>query len=73
MPDNLQDRQNLTTRIKDKRKQIADYIAATEPRANRLTTTSIVCGAIATLLTAGPAVGGAKFYKGAHRGSRHFS
>jgi hypothetical protein len=63
MPDNPQDRQNLLTRIKEKRNLIADYIAATEPRANRLTTASIICGAIASLLTAGPAVGGPGFTK----------
>jgi hypothetical protein len=63
MPDDTQDRQNLIARIKDKRGQIAGYIATTEPRGNRLTTMSIVCGALAGLLTAGPAVGGPNFTK----------
>lgn len=63
MPEISPDRENLILRIKDKRAQISTYLASTEPRANRLTTASIVCGAIASLLTAGPAVGGPSFTK----------
>ncbi|MES2598486.1 MAG: hypothetical protein V4662_24335 [Verrucomicrobiota bacterium] len=63
MAETSPERENLILRIKEKRAQITTYLACTEPRANRLTTASIVCGAIASLLTAGPAVGGASFTK----------
>ncbi len=48
----------LMKRIRDKQRNIERYIETIEPRGNRLTTFNIVCGAIATLLAALPAIGG---------------
>ena len=49
---------NLMAKIRDKRLSIQSYIQTVEPRGNRLTTFNIICGAIATLLAALPAIGG---------------
>ena len=51
-------RDSLLTRIRDKRKRICAYMAATEVRSSRLTNTGIICSGLAALFTAGPAVGG---------------
>lgn len=61
MSDERQDQQNLTARIKAKRDHIAGYLATAKRRGNRLTTTSIICGVFAGLLTVGPAFGGRPF------------
>jgi len=51
-------REVVLKRIKARRLQIKKYVDKTEPRGARLTTLSIVCGALATVLTAAPAIGG---------------
>ena len=48
----------LLKKIRAKRRRIATFVEKLEPRGVRLTNLSIVCGAIATVLTAGPAIGG---------------
>jgi len=50
--------QTLLKRIKDRRRSIKAFIKHVEPKGVRLTNVNIVCGAIATLLIAGPAIGG---------------
>nr|WP_320014869.1 hypothetical protein [uncultured Desulfobacter sp.] len=49
------------TKIRTKRKEIADYLAKSEPRQLRLINSSIISGAIAAALTAGPGIGGEGF------------
>jgi hypothetical protein len=51
----------LLEKIKVKRRQVADYLNKNEPRQSRLITFSIVAGAMAAALTAGPGVGGSGF------------
>jgi hypothetical protein len=51
----------LLEKIKVKRRQVADYLDKNEPRQSRLITFSIVAGAMAAALTAGPGVGGSGF------------
>lgn len=54
----LDKRENLVKRIKDKRRSTKSYIDNFEPVGNRLTNLNIISGAVATLLTASPAIGG---------------
>src|SRR5918912_745826 len=51
---------NLLRKVRDKRRRIATFVSTLEPRGDRLVTLSIICGAIATALTAGPAIGGSR-------------
>jgi hypothetical protein len=50
----------LLRKLHDKRRRIAAFVHKYEPRGARLTNLGIVCGAIATTLTAAPAIGGLK-------------
>ena len=54
-------RHELLERIRARRANIGAYVSELEPRGNRLTNLSIVCSAIVTALTAGPALGGTRF------------
>lgn len=51
----------LLEKIKTRRRQVAEYLDKNEPRQTRLITFSIVAGALAAALTAGPGVGGNGF------------
>ena len=51
----------LLQKIREKRRLIAAFVSRLEPTGARLTNLSIVCGAVATALTAGPAIGGKTF------------
>jgi hypothetical protein len=51
-------RDALRGRISAKQADIDAYLRRNEPRSKRLTNTSIICGGLAGLLTAGPAAGG---------------
>jgi len=51
----------LLEKIQDKRYEIDTFLATKEPRNRRLTNIAIICGAIASVLTAGPALGGNTF------------
>lgn len=55
----------LLEKIKAKRLEIADYLKKNEPRHSRYVTISIVAGALAAALTAGPAAGGTGFIESA--------
>jgi hypothetical protein len=57
-------RRELLERIKARRASIDAYVSDLEPRAGRLTNLSIVCSALVTAFTAGPALGGEKFSTG---------
>ncbi len=59
--------QKLLEKIKGRRADISAFINATEPRGARLTNLSIVCTAVASVLTAGPALGGTTFTEGVQR------
>lgn len=48
----------MLKRIRAKRRRIAAFVTTLEPRGVRLNNLSIICGSIATVLTAGPAIGG---------------
>ena len=48
----------LLKRIRDKRRDIKVFLNRHEPLGTRLTNVNIVCGAVATVLTATPAIGG---------------
>lgn len=61
MSEDSSDIEVVLTKIKAKRQQVSDYLAKTQPRHSLLITFSIVAGALAAALTAGPGVGGAKF------------
>ena len=54
-------RRELLERIRSRRASISAYVRELGPRGNRLTNLSIVCSAIVTALTAGPALGGTRF------------
>jgi hypothetical protein len=56
--DDLHGRKMLITEIKQRREDIKSYLSKEEPRGAKLTTVNIICSAIATFLTAAPAVGG---------------
>lgn len=53
--------QKLLERIKGRRASIYAYVHEMEPRGDRLTNMSVVCSALVTALTAGPALGGTQF------------
>lgn len=61
MSEHTTDKDALVSRIKAKRQQISDYVAKAAPRHSWLITCSIVAGALAAALTAGPGVGGEGF------------
>jgi hypothetical protein len=61
----MNDANALLEKIKSKRLEVADYLKKSEPRQSRLITTSIVAGALAAALTAGPGVGGSGFIEAA--------
>jgi hypothetical protein len=50
--------QTLLKRIKERRRSIKSFIQHLEPKGILLTNVNIICSAIATVLTAGPAIGG---------------
>lgn len=50
--------ESLLKRIRDRRRSIKWFIGNLEPTGTRLTNFNIMCGAIATALTATPAIGG---------------
>jgi hypothetical protein len=54
-------RQQLLERIKAKRASVRAFVRRLEPVGDRETNVSIVCGAVAAVLTAGPALGGTSF------------
>jgi hypothetical protein len=54
-------RGELLERIRARRASINVYVRDLEPRGPRLTNLSIICSAVVTALTAGPALGGAQF------------
>ncbi|NIV03469.1 hypothetical protein GWN26_06450, partial [Candidatus Saccharibacteria bacterium] len=55
----------LLKKIRTKRQEIADYLTRSEPRHSRLIKSSIVAGALAAALTAGPGIGGDGFIEAA--------
>lgn len=57
----MEDTDALLEKIKTKRREVADYLNKNEPRQSRYITISIVAGALAAALTAGPGVGGNGF------------
>lgn len=57
----MNDADVLLDRIKIKRREIAGYLTENEPKQSRFITISIVAGALAAALTAGPGVGGSGF------------
>ncbi len=57
----MNDADVLLDRIKIKRREIAGYLTKNEPKQSRFITISIVAGALAAALTAGPGVGGSGF------------
>ncbi len=59
------DEEVLLTKIRNKRKELAEYLARTEPQNSRLINSSIITGALAAALTAGPGVGGDGFISAA--------
>jgi len=61
MSDNPNERNTLLSKIRAKRQDLADYLSAMEPRNSRLINFSIVAGALAAGLTAGPGIGGDGF------------
>ena len=58
MSRNNKDEEALLAKIRAKRKILADYLLKSEPRQSRLINFSIVAGALAAALTAGPGIGG---------------
>jgi len=48
----------LLKKIHYKRAEIDSFLAGKEPRNRRLTNIAIICGTLAAVLTAGPALGG---------------
>lgn len=61
MPENKSGADALLKKIRTKRQELADYLAKNEPRHLRLINSSIVAGALAAALTAGPGIGGDGF------------
>ena len=49
---------SLLKRIKDRRRSIHSFIKHVEPKGVLLTNVNIICSAVATVMTAGPAIGG---------------
>ncbi len=54
-------RRELLERIKARRANIGAYVRDLDRNGDRLTNLSIICSAIVTALTAGPALGGTRF------------
>jgi hypothetical protein len=63
MADDLRSRKQLCARIKARRADIDEFLAHARPRRNVLNNVSIVCSALAAVLTAPPALGGTKAMK----------
>jgi hypothetical protein len=63
MADDLRSRKQLCARIKARREDIDEFLTHARPRRNILNNVSIVCSALAAVLTAAPAFGGAKAMK----------
>ncbi len=61
----MSDTEALLEKIRSKRREVAEYLKKSEPRQSRLITNSIVAGALAAALTAGPGVGGSGFIEAA--------
>lgn len=61
MPENANEYNALLKKIRTKRKALSDYLSKIEPRSSRLINYSIIAGAIAAGLTAGPGFGGEGF------------
>lgn len=61
MLETAKENQVLLTKIREKRKEIAHYLRKMEPRNAGLMNASIICGALAAAITAGPGVGGEGF------------
>ncbi len=59
--------QQLIQKIKTRRADISAFVNTAEPRGERLTNLSIICTAVASILTAGPALGGTTFTEGVQR------
>ncbi len=57
-------RHDLLARIRARRVSICAFVHDLEPRGARLTNLSIICSALVTALTAGPALGGGRFTEG---------
>jgi MFS family permease len=60
-------RGELLERIRARRVSINAYVRNLEPRGARLTNLSIICSAVVTALTAGPALGGVQFTESSAR------
>lgn len=65
MSDEAHDRRELLGRIQARRASIRAYVSDLGARGTRLTNLSIICSAVVTALTAGPALGGTRFSDGA--------
>lgn len=61
----MNDKDALLKKINAKRGEVYDYLKKNEPKHSRYITTSIVAGALAAALTAGPGVGGTGFIESA--------
>ena len=61
MSDEAHDRRELLERIQARRASIRTYVGDLGTRGARLTNLSIICSAVVTALTAGPALGGTRF------------
>lgn len=61
----MKDADTLLKRIQTKRSEVSEYLKKNEPRQSRYITISIVAGALAAALTAGPGVGGTGFIESA--------
>lgn len=61
MSESSDDQKILLRKIREKRTELASYLVRAEPRNTKLINTSIVFGALAAALTAGPGVGGDGF------------
>jgi hypothetical protein len=55
------ERRQLLARIKAKRASVRAFVRQLEPLGDRETNVSIICSAVAAVLTAGPAIGGTSF------------
>jgi hypothetical protein len=55
------EQEQLLQHIEQRRHEVCAYLEHARPRAERLTMTSIISSALAAVLTAGPALGGAGF------------
>jgi hypothetical protein len=61
MSNETEARRELLERIRARRSGISTFVHDLDARGTRLTNLSIVCSAIVTVLTAGPALGGTRF------------